>query len=312
MNIKTIDTLVISGGGFKGISYCGVFKKLRELETLESDSKGLETKESESNGLETKETKIKIQLKKICSVSIGTFFGLLYLLNYEYDEIEEELLNKNFDTLKDPKLINFINEYGLDSGENIITWLETLIIKKGYAKDITFLELYNKTNICFQVVATNLNRYKLTIFDNINTPNYSIIDAIRLSISLPFIFTKREYNGDIHVDGGIINNYPIDLFKDNLESVLGIKLIGGRCDIERYDIDKLDSYIYNVMSCFIKQRDNNILQSDIYSKSTIFIYTNDITSTIKFDMSRKDKKRLIKIGYKAADDYFNELIKSKK
>lgn len=281
---KQIDTLVISGGGFKGIAYCGVLKKLKELE-MESSV-------------------LKIDIKKICCVSIGAFFGLLYILNYDYDELEEEILNKDFNTLKDVKITNFISNYGFDNGNGIINWLETLIIKKGYHKTITFKELYNKTNVIFQVLATNLNYYSQCIFDYENTPELSVIEGIRMSISLPFIFTKQTYNNDIYVDGGIINNYPIDLFKDKLDTVLGIRLVSGFKESHRYEIDKLDTYIYNIMSCMLVQKEKYILESELYKKHTVYVYTKDVTSTIKFDISKRDKLKLIKIGYNSINNYF--------
>lgn len=290
-----INTLVISGGGFKGIAYCGILKKLRELEV--ENGKG----------------DIIIDIKKICGVSIGAFFGLLYILKYDYDEIEEEILNKDLHTLKDIKITNFINDYGFDNGNGIIKWLETLIIKKGYDKEITLNELYNKTNVCFQVLATNLNYYKETIFDYINSPNLRVIDAIRMSIGLPFIFTKHVYNNDIYIDGGIINNYPIDLFKDELDTVLGIKLVSGFKNDHRYEINKLDSYVYNIMLCMLAQKDKYIIESELYKDHTIYVYTEDITSTIKFDITRKEKSKLIKIGFNAARNFFKGLnVKNKK
>ena len=193
-----IDTLVLSGGGVKGIAYVGVFKKLREL---------------------------KVEIKEICSVSVGSMMGLLYVLGYNYEELVSEIKMQNMDTLRDINIGNFLNKYGIDTGKNIIKWIEGLLEGKGYSKDITFIELYNNTRIKYRVLATNLNKYETVIFDYINCPNMKITRAIRMSIGIPFVFTVQKYNGDVLVDGAIVNNYPIDLYGDKLESVLGMNVV---------------------------------------------------------------------------------------
>ena len=53
-------------------------------------------------------------------------------------------------------------------------------------------------------------------------PDMKIIDALRISFSIPFIFEPIKMNNKIYVDVGLTNNYAIDLFKHDLENTLGI------------------------------------------------------------------------------------------
>ncbi len=276
---RQIETLVISGGGIRGIVYVGVLKKLEEL-TANDD--------------------IELCVKNICCVSIGCVFGLFYALGYTAAEIEQEVLNTSFTDLKDIKITNFVSKYGLDSGRGIIKWIETFIEKKGYSKGITIHEFYKETGINMQIVATNLSTYCSQVFDKDTSPNMKVTKAIRLSISLPFVFTAQKYKGHVFVDGALINNFPIALCKDNLQNVLGLKLVSFGEVSTPHEIKELDSYITHVMKCLLSHKSK---LDEEYKPYTICICTGDM-STFDFDMTPNDKQKMIDIGYKATSEYF--------
>lgn len=289
-----INTLVFSGGGIKGIAYIGVIKCLDEIKdkSLCEDNKRLP----------------KFNIKKVCGVSIGSIVGFLYVLGYTYTELLEELNSVDLETIRNFKIKNILNKYGFDTGKRVMDWIDSLIIKKGYSKTITFKQLYLIKNINLQVLASNLNKYNYTIFDYINTPDLRIKDAIRMSISVPFLFTIKEYNGDIHVDGSLINNYPIKLFNDELDNVLGLKLISnGEFESHNIDlkIDSFESYIYNIMKCYIVQKEKETTLSYVYKEHTICIETEHVTHVLNFGVTDEDKQKLIDIGYNSALNYFN-------
>ena len=284
--MKKIEILCFSGGGAHSIALIGIFKKLHQL----------------------KEEKIvEINIKEISGVSAGSIFGLAYVLGYSYGELEEEILEKKLEELKDVKFTNFFYTYGIESGKNIVSWIETLILKKGFNKDITFKELYEKTNIHFKVLATNLSKYKYTCFDYINTPDVKVTKGIRFSISVPFYFCAERYQNDIHVDGALIDNYPIKLYKDNLSNVLGVKFINyGEMlehDVE-YKINSIDKFIYNVLYCLIVQKERSTTVHNEYKKHTIYIYTSD-KSPINFLLSKEEKSKLIQTGFSSCESFFN-------
>jgi NTE family protein len=281
-----IHTLVLSGGGIRGVVYCGVFKKLKELH---------------------QSGQIDLAINRVTCVSVGTIFGLVYVLGYQPEEIEEEVMTKNFSHLKDIRFANFINKFGIDSGRNIITWLETLILKRGLKRGITFQELYQATGIRFQVLATNLKKFKYTLFDFENTPDVAVTQAIRFSISLPFVFTAEKYQDEIHIDGGVINNYPIHLYEDNLDGVLGIRIVNHDAlpgKENSRNIKEFDSYVMSVWACFTVQRERQFGLQDKYKTNTITIYTGDFTQIINFAMNVMEKQKLIDVGYCATETYF--------
>lgn len=296
---KTINTLVLSGGGVKGISYIGALKYLDELKLKRSEY------ELRKDFDETECDIPKLDIKEIRCVSAGSIISLLYILGYTYDELVDEILSKDLSDLKELRIKNFVQKYGFDSGKRIINWVETLIIKKGYSKDITFADIFNKFGIGYQVVATNLNKYKTVIFDNISNPRLRVTKAIRMSIGVPFIFSVERYNGEFYVDGGLINNYPIKEFDDRLDNVLGLKLVT-RGEFHQMDeeIDSFYSYLGNLMTCYMVQKERETTLSYKYREHTIGIEAQTITGPINFSLNEEHKRCLIDLGYSAAKAYF--------
>jgi predicted acylesterase/phospholipase RssA len=301
---KEINTLLFCGGGVRSVSFIGILKRIEELINIKQNETEI--------GIEIP----IINIKTVAGVSAGAMFALIYLIGSSAKEMEDEILHKKLDQLKDIRFMNFLSKYGLDSGNNLMMWLESLMVKKGFDKNITFKQFYEKTNIDFQVFAANLNKYKLTKFNHIESSNLKIIDGIRMSISIPFMFTINKYDktkdilddktGEIFVDAGLISNYPIYLFKDSLDTLLGFKLTSnGETDSEVDEkINDIESYIYHILACFMVQRDKNITMNKDYQKHTIYIDTENLTQTVNFGLSAVDKKRLIDIGYKTATKFF--------
>lgn len=283
---KEIKTLVLSGGGIKAISFCGVFQKLKEL-----DDAG----------------EINLDIHRLCCVSAGAIFGLAFSVGYTGDEMKEELINARFDKLKDIKLANIFSKYGIDSGRKITDWLESLLDKKGLGRNLTFKEHFEKTGVHLEIVTTNLNKYKMVVFDYKNTPDASVSKAVRLSIGIPFMFTADEYNGDIYIDGGIMNNFPIALFNDQIDNVLGVKVIShGEFDAHEVNekIESVDSYAYHVIACVLIQKEKYTSLAENFSDHTIYIHAEEVNDVINFSLSNAEKESLIGLGYKAASQFF--------
>ena len=285
-----IKTLILSGGGVKGIAYIGVIKCLEELK-LNGD--------------------VTFEINEMCCVSIGSVVGLLYLIGYTYDELYAEIISIEIDSLKNFRMKNFLEKYGMDNGKLITTWIESMLLKKGISKDITLREIWHKYGVNFRVVVTNVNKYNIEIFDYKKNPNLKVIKAIRMSTSIPFIFCAEKYNNSIYVDGGLLNNYPIKEY-ENMDNVLGCKLVtkGEFHDDINYEIDSFESYLLHLMGCLFANKERDTTLAYKYIEHTICIHAYKITHPINFILTENEKRGLIDMGYQAARDYFDKSVKS--
>ena len=83
---------------------------------------------------------------------------------------------------------------------------------------MTFDDLYKERSIELCIVVTNLNLNRATLCHAKTTPDMPIRDAVRMSMSIPIYFQACRYSTpgaqhkDIYVDGGVLNNYPLNCF----------------------------------------------------------------------------------------------------
>ncbi len=179
-----IDTICISSGGLKGISF------ITALACLERNNY------------------INIaKINKYTCVSVGSILGILLLVGYTLSEIQHIILELDYSKIKpELNLDLMIENYGFDNGENIIKFIKELVLKKiNYNDDITFLELYNITKKEIYIATTNYSKNCERIFNFKETPNVSVFLAIRMSISIPLIYTPVLFENDYYVDGALIN-----------------------------------------------------------------------------------------------------------
>merc|ERR1712139_717860 len=102
--------------------------------------------------------------------------------------------------------------------------ISRLLKKKKFSKNITFKQHFFKTGKKLVITGTCVNENKLYYFNYINNPNMKIITSILISCCIPVLFTPIKYKKKLWVDGGILNNYPINYFYKDIENTIGIAI----------------------------------------------------------------------------------------
>jgi len=197
---KKYSNLVLCGGGSKCIAFCGAIKYLENFDMLPS-------------------------IERIIGTSAGALIGLLLILNYSPAEIDDEIEILDGKKIFGPKnnitsfsftslpqiIYNLWYYNGINSGKYYHQYLKSVFSRKGLLFNITFKELYDRTKKDYTIVATRLNDSSMVIFNHIKTPNLSVIDALRASTCIPFIFYPIKLGDYLYVDGGLKNNFPLSL-----------------------------------------------------------------------------------------------------
>ena len=69
------------------------------------------------------------------------------------------------------------------------------------------------------VTATNILEGKLEVFSK-----GELIKPVLASAAFPGIFSPVEMKGSLYVDGGVLNNFPVDLIRNHCDVVVGVYL----------------------------------------------------------------------------------------
>jgi len=309
--------LVLEGGGMKGIAYAGALEVLDSLGISDS-------------------------IERIAGTSSGAMNGLMYALGYSGKEIRHLNLNTNFGKYNQVGfpliggLIRVKKTYGYYKTDKLIEDLGKVMAAKGFSPDLTFEELYiahqsGKNVKLLYLTGANLTDQKTEVFSHETYPTMQVLDAIRISISIPMYFEAVFMQPDgslvekndadsttkIMVDGGVLDNYPFFVFdtlvtvnsgdnsyyKCNIHS-LGIKLEtdSSMLDIATRTIGKTGDF----MGAFSELSSEHLNRRHLGPQQklqTIFINTHNFNPKLK-RQKRAKKLRVMQYGRKAVFEYF--------
>ena len=195
--------LVLSGGAARGLAHIGVLKALEEQ---------------------------GVQVDAIAGTSMGAVIGGLYAAGYSVDELEKLALELDWQQVlsDDPpredipfrrkqddrdflvkRKLSFRDDgslglpLGVIQGQNLSLLLERLLVHASDTRD------FDRLPIPFRAVATDIANDKKVIFRSGHLPQ-----AIRASMSIPAVFAPVELDGRLLVDGGMVDNIPMDVARD--------------------------------------------------------------------------------------------------
>lgn len=274
-NDKTI--LILSGGAIKGIAHIGVLKAL--------------------------EIKNMIQhIHTYVGTSVGGMILALYILGYKADELYEIVKHLEMNKVKSITFANLLEYYGLDNGNKIEYVLKRLITAKNFNENITLKELYNKTKKTLILTTVCLNDMKAYYLSHETEPDLSLCKAIRMTISIPIYYTPVRHKNNYYVDGGCIDNYPIHIFNENIEQVIGAFLEEPRELIDT--IDNLETCVMSMINCLMQGVNYNSTKG--YEKYTISI-TLDKVNPINYKITINEKKKMFNVGFNETLKYINKI-----
>lgn len=222
-------------------------------------------------------------IKEISGSSAGAILGACLALEIPLDDVLGKFLEIDIERLSKYKLRTFFRNYGLVDMEPVRRALVGV-----FGSDIKFKDLKKKLHIS----AYNLNRGRTEYFSSDVTPDMCVVDAVCMSMSVPFIAATKQYDGNVYLDGGTKEDVPITPFLGKpYHKVLCFKLRVR----ERY-IDKIDSFntfITTLLGSVLSLREN--IDTERLCK-TILVSTGDY-NLFKFDMSHDDKLRMFFLGF---------------
>ena len=281
--------VVLSGGGAKGMAHIGVLKVLE---------------------------KAGIPIDIVTGTSIGSIVGGLYAIGYNSHSLDsmvraqdwtyvitdkEDLRNQSLLDRKKESTYSFttsltigkrdLNAGGLIKGKNLAELFQKLFV--GYTDSLDFT---NDLKIPFACVATNIMDNSEVVFHSGRLPQ-----AIRASMSIPAAFSPVRIGNMVLVDGGLKNNYPVDVAREmGADIVIGVTLNGKPKTAE--DITgtmKIVGQIIDV-NCVNKYDENKAI-SDLWMNVDPHGY-----STASFTSEAIDS--LIRYGEEEAMRHWDEII----
>ncbi len=235
--------------------------------------------------LKSIETKLNL-VEEYSGSSAGSLLCLFLACGKNINEILEFSLKLDVQSLTKISLNGFINNYGFIEIEPIKKLLIEFIGGDKKFKDIE-KPLYI-SSFC-------VNRNHTEYFSKYTHPDMSVIDAVCMSISIPFIFSCTHYNDMLYIDGGTVEDLPITPFyKYNPDEILAVKLKTSEINGE---INNIKEYGFTLLKSFMRLRKHN-------DTKNIVNVNIDKYNIFNFKMSEDEKIEMYMIGIHTPIPFF--------
>ena len=201
--------LVLSGGGAKGMTHIGIIRALEEN---------------------------CIPIDYITGTSMGAIIGSLYAMGYSPDEMEELLRSPDFKRWYSGQVETkyeyyfkknrptpefFSIRFSFKDSLNLKPQILPTNIVNPIQMNVVFVELFARSTaqckgdfsnlfVPFRCIASDVYNKKMLVMRN-----GDLGDAVRASMSFPFVFKPIEIDSILAYDGGIYNNFPTDVMRED-------------------------------------------------------------------------------------------------
>lgn len=184
------DTIYLNGGCIRGIGYIGFLYYLEKNELIKD-------------------------IKTMRGTSMGALILAFYLLGYDSKSMIKKLIEIDLKEVVDIEFSNILSRSSILEGKGIKNIIKKFMKCKN-CKNITFLQLYEKTGIHFTVTGSDVLNYKSVNFNHESFPNMKLITALRITSSIPFVFPPIRYKDGLYTDGCLFDMFNQDYDNDNL------------------------------------------------------------------------------------------------
>jgi len=276
--------LVLSGGGAKGFAHIGVLKVLEEA---------------------------GIKIDYIGGTSMGSVIGGLYASGYNASQIDsifkktnfDELINdyiprssKNFYGKKNDELYAIVlpfSNFRVGIPEALSKGMYNYNLLSSLTRNVRHIRDFNKLPTPFLCIGTNIETGEEVLLNKGN-----LVQAMVASAAFPSLFTPVEIDGNLLVDGGVVNNYPIEeVRKLGADIIIGVDVqddLMKRKNLK--NATRILVQITNLQS--IDKMKNKIKNTDVYIKPDIRDF-----GVISFDRGEE----IIRKGEEAAFAVFEKI-----
>ena len=223
-----IKHIVIESGGYKGLYVLGALDELNKNNFYNIEN-----------------------IETIFGTSVGSYVGVLLSLKMDWDDLLRYFIDRPWHkSHKFPLITSIFADKGLIDSSIFNISLENLLLSKDLTLDITFRELYEYSNIELHMFTVEVQDFELIDLSYKTHPDMKIIDGVYQSCAIPYVFKPCWKDNHYYIDGGVMNDYPIEDCIANgakEDEILGFRFKRPECGIldEGCNIFEFSRHLHN-------------------------------------------------------------------
>ena len=258
--------LVLGGGGLKGFAHIGVLRALHER---------------------------GVRPALVAGTSIGSLIAAAYAGGMPFDEMERRALALTKRHLFRIDHLHMVTRRMLSPSLYLAGPLQTLV------REIVPAKTFRELEIPLLVNTVDLERGSQVIWGLPGLQDVPVADAVYASCALPGFFPPLVIEGRTCVDGGVMDNLPIEIAVQQMDAVIGVDVGSSSLAVARRIKDKGFAAIY-MRSAQIMMKSLQTAQLSSWAGPPLLLVRPAVWHYNWFSFVHT--QRIIDAGYAAAND----------
>ena len=288
-----IKHVVLSGGGPTALKYIGTLQQLEMSNILKIS-----------------------EIESIYGTSAGGMLAVVLCCKHDWVTITDYFIKRpwhNAFKITPDDVFNMYTKKGIMNQTFIDIMFKPLFDSKNISMDITMQELYELSGIDLHLFSLELNLFEMCDISHKSHPNLPVLTALHMTCAIPVLFSPVCIDGKCYVDGGLVNNYPLNYcLKDHPEAddILAFKNIYHNLSYEIGDDSTLVDVVVSIFQNMLKHM-NLMNATNTYIPNQIN-QPSDVLSGEYFQKTLESedfRRELLEDGVKTAVEFIKKLIK---
>jgi NTE family protein len=166
--------------------------------------------------------------------------NLTFIPDFVEDKLDDTIAQLLANDLNSRHLFSFVERGGWYSADSFVTWLQAKLDagewqgKPRNFSSMTLSQFFAATQVELALVASDTSGGRMLVLNHRTAPDCPLVMAVRMSMSIPLLWQEviwqegwgtyrgRDITGHAIVDGGMLSNFPIELYLSSDLNVTGV------------------------------------------------------------------------------------------
>ncbi len=215
--------LVFQGGGIRALAYLGALAVIEDANILAQIER---VGGASAGAMLAALVSMRLPVENIVEVMRTFDYGRLPASRSHYSDdhnLPVAMIERGLGQLQErvAAVNRFVTRFGLYKTDYPYNWLQEMVARFNHGNGrATFADFRAAGYRDLFIVATNVSKHTTEIFTADSTPNVAVADALLMSQTIPLFFESLQFDGlqfgrgDYYADGGILLNYPLQIFDE--------------------------------------------------------------------------------------------------
>jgi len=290
-NDEKIEHIVLSGGGIIFFPYYGYLRETAKKKVWDLKN-----------------------IKTIYGTSAGAIIGSVLCLQMDWDVLDDYIIKRPWKSvfgIQLDEILSIATRKGFKDMEVFKKIFHPVLESQNVSVNITMKEYFELTKVDLHIFVTEVNSFRSLDINHKAYPDWKLIDAVYASAAVPIIFSPLYKDELYYVDGGLLNNFPLNSCLQNEKCErknllpLDIDCKTERCESKLSFFEILLTLFVNIFKTLSNRKSIPILENTVLMKLPT-ISLDSINSLIE---NAEKRIELINIGANMAlEKYPFEII----